>query len=86
MQVYPNPASGNITLLYVPKQTGTSKITILSVDGKRVMETYNGVWEAGKQYVRRLSKWLGTGIYMIQVTEKNAMPIKRSLSVVIISN
>ena len=78
MQVYPNPAAEMVTLSYVPKQTGSSKIAILTIDGKKVVEIDNGVWEAGKKYVKRIDVGrLTRGVYMIQVTEKDAITNKK---------
>jgi hypothetical protein len=78
MQLYPNPASTTVTLLYVPKQTGTTQTTILTVDGKKVIETNNGIWEAGKQYTRKIDlSRLARGVYMIQVIEKHSVTNKK---------
>lgn len=78
IQLYPNPASTTVTLLYVPKQTGTTKITVLTADGKMVIETGNGIWEAGKKYTKNIDlSRLARGVYMIQVTEKNAVTNKK---------
>jgi len=79
MQVYPNPASAaTVTLSYVPTQTGNTKIAILTLDGKKVFETNNGVWEAGKKYVKRIDvSRLIRGVYMIQVIGTDKTTIKK---------
>jgi hypothetical protein len=78
IQVYPNPASETLTVSYTPTQTGNSKISIFTIDGKNVLEVNNGVWQAGKQYVKSIDvSRLLRGVYMIQVTEKDAVTNKR---------
>ena len=68
INIYPNPASANFTLVYVPKQTGTSSISILTVDGKKVMEFNNGIWEAGKKYLKNIDvSKLVRGLYLVQL-------------------
>ena len=78
IQVYPNPATAIITLSYVPTQTGTAAIAILTVDGRKVMEFNNGVWEAGKKYVKRIDvSKLVRGVYMIKVIGTDKMMNKK---------
>lgn len=68
IQVFPNPASAYITLSYIPVSTGSSAIALFTIDGKKVMETSNGVREAGKKYVKRIDvSRLIKGVYIIQL-------------------
>ncbi len=78
MDVYPNPASDNLRLSVVPANTGRSKITLLTIDGKRVMEINNGITEAGKNYVKNIDvSKLVAGVYMIQLTTGYKITIKK---------
>jgi hypothetical protein len=78
MDVYPNPATNNVMLSFVPANRGISKMTLLTVDGKRVMEVNYGVSEAGKNYVKNIdvSKLVG-GVYMIQLNTGDKTTIKK---------
>ena len=40
-QLMPNPASDNITLSFVPSLTGTSIVTVFTIDGRKVIEFNN---------------------------------------------
>jgi hypothetical protein len=72
INIYPNPASANFTLVYVPEQTGASSISILTVDGKKVMEFNNGIWEAGKKYIKNIDvSKLVRGLYLVQLNSGN---------------
>ena len=78
MDVYPNPATNNVRLSFVPANTGISKITLLTIDGKRVMEINNGVSEAGKKYVKNIDvSKLVRGVYMIQLNTGDKTTIKK---------
>ncbi len=78
MDVYPNPASDNVRLSVVPANTGRSKITVLTIDGKRMIEINNGVTEAGKNYVKNIDvSKLVSGVYMIQLTSGYKTTIKK---------
>jgi hypothetical protein len=78
MEVYPNPASTNIKLSFVPGSNGASKITLLTIDEQKVMEINNGILEAGKKYVKSIdiSKFV-SGVYLIQLTEGGRTTIKK---------
>jgi len=68
LKVFPNPTSDDIALSYVPAQTGNSRIAIFAIDGRKVLETNNGIWEAGRKYVKRIDvSGLVKGVYIIQV-------------------
>ena len=78
MDVYPNPANNNVRLSFVPGNTGVSKITLLTIDGKRIMEINNGVSEAGKNYVKNIDvSKLVSGVYMIQLNTGYKVTIKK---------
>jgi hypothetical protein len=68
INIYPNPASANFTLVYVPAQTGNSSISMLTADGKKVMDINNGIWEAGKKYTKNIDvSKLVRGLYLVQL-------------------
>jgi len=78
MDVNPNPASNNVRLSFVPATTGIAKITLLTIDGKRVIEINNGVSEAGKNYVRNIDvSNLVAGVYIIQLNTGYKITIKK---------
>ena len=78
MDVYPNPATSNVVLSFVPANTGISKITLLTIDGKRVMEINNGISEAGKKYIKNIDvSKLVRGVYMIQLNTGDKTTIKK---------
>ena len=68
IKVIPNPASEFITVSFVPKNTGNSKIILSAFDGRKLMEINNGVAEAGKQYWKKINvSNLPNGIYVIRI-------------------
>jgi hypothetical protein len=68
IQVIPNPASEFITVSFVPKNTGNSKIVLSALDGRKLMEINNGVAESGKQYWKKINvSNLPGGIYVIRI-------------------
>ncbi|MDN3654626.1 MBG domain-containing protein [Ferruginibacter paludis] len=78
LSIFPNPASADFTLVYVPAQTGASSISILTADGKQVMEFNNGVWEAGKKYVKNIDvSRLVRGLYLVQLKTGNNTTVKK---------
>ncbi len=78
MDVYPNPATNNVVLSFVPANTGISKIALLTIDGKRVMEINNGISEAGKKYIKNIDvSKLVRGVYMIQLNTGDKTTIKK---------
>ena len=78
LTLLPNPASNNITLAYVPETTGVSKITILTIDGRKVMEMNNGFAEAGKQYTKKIDvNKLQNGVYLVQISTGSKVSSKK---------
>jgi len=68
IRVIPNPATDLITVSFVPKNTGNSKIILSAFDGRKLMEINYGVAEAGKQYWKNINvSNVPNGIYVIQV-------------------
>lgn len=78
MDIYPDPATDNVRLSVVPATTGRSKITLLNIDGKRVLEINNGVTEAGSNYVKNIDvSKLASGVYIIQLVTGYKTTIKK---------
>ncbi|MDB5275807.1 MAG: subtilase family protease [Ferruginibacter sp.] len=78
LSIFPNPASADFTLVYVPAQTGNSSISILTADGKQVMEFNNGVWEAGKKYIKNIDvSRLVRGLYLVQLKTGNNTTVNK---------
>src|SRR5688572_4537070 len=74
----PNPASDNLTLAFVPGATGVSKITILTIEGKKLLEINNGVAEAGKRYTKKIDvSKLKNGIYLVQLSGGDKVTSKK---------
>lgn len=67
-KVFPNPASGNATLLMNVLQTGTVKINVIDMTGKVAMEVYNGVLTSGEQTIDFNTDRLTSGMYIISIT------------------
>ena len=78
MEIYPNPASNHITLSFVPGSTGTSKISLFTIDERKVMEINNGILDAGKNYVKNIDvSKLVRGMYLIQLSGSDKITIKK---------
>ncbi len=78
MEVYPNPATNFIALTFVPGATGSSEITLLTIDGKKVLGIDNGVCEAGRKYYKRMDIGsLAKGVYIIQLRSADKITIKK---------
>jgi len=66
--INPNPASGYITVSFVPVQTGRSKIEIFTINGRKVFEADYGICEAENKYIKQIDvNKLINGIYLIRV-------------------
>lgn len=76
--IMPNPASDNITLSFVPSFSGNSKIILLTIDGRKVIEIDNSLYEAGKKYIKQIDvSKLNSGVYMIQLWNANKITVKK---------
>ena len=77
-QLMPNPASDNITLSFVPSATGTSILTVYTIDGRKVIEFNNSVTEAGKQYTRKIdvSKFKN-GVYLMRLQSADKVTVRK---------
>jgi hypothetical protein len=77
-QLMPNPASDNITLSFIPLATGTSIVTVFTVDGRKVFEFNNGYAEVGKQYTKKIdvSKFKN-GVYLIQLQSADKVTVRK---------
>ena len=68
LMIFPNPATETITVSFVASQTGSSKIVLYSLDGRKVIDMNNGVYEAGKRYQKQLDvRNLVSGVYLLQI-------------------
>jgi hypothetical protein len=78
IRVLPNPASDHINLSFVPKYSGSSKIIISALDGKRLIEIDYGLTQAGNKYLKRIDmSKLANGIYVVQVINGAKMTTKK---------
>jgi hypothetical protein len=68
MNIYPNPASNQINISFVPEVTGNSKIILYTVDGRKTIEIDNNFVEAGKLYLSNIDvSKLSKGVYLVQL-------------------
>ena len=78
IRVLPNPASDHINLSFVPKYSGSSKIIISALDGKRLIEIDYGLTQASNKYLKRIDmSKLANGIYVVQVINGAKMTTKK---------
>ncbi|MDQ3277527.1 MAG: T9SS type A sorting domain-containing protein, partial [Bacteroidota bacterium] len=79
LQVYPNPARGNVTLAFLPKRTGNATVQVYNASGTRVLNVYRGTAEANRLFTRKIDtqQW-AAGVYIIQVV-MNDRVINRKL-------
>ncbi|HET9434440.1 MAG TPA: T9SS type A sorting domain-containing protein, partial [Chitinophagaceae bacterium] len=78
IRVLPNPASDHINLSFVPKYSGSSKIIISALDGKRLIEIDYGLTQAGNKYLKRIDmSKLANGIYIVQIINATKMTTKK---------
>lgn len=78
VSIIPNPASDYINLSFVPIRTGNSKIVLYTIDGKKVVETDNGICEAGKNYMKKIDvSKLVNGVYVVQLRSTDKITVKK---------
>jgi len=77
-RVIPNPASDYVTISFVPKNTGNSKLALFSIDGKKISEITNGVCQAGMKYQKKIDvSKLISGVYIIQLRSEEKVTVKK---------
>jgi Subtilase family. len=77
-RVVPNPASDYVTISFIPKNTGSSKLALFSIDGKKISEIANGVCQAGMKYQKKIDvSKLITGVYIIQLWSAEKVSVKK---------
>jgi hypothetical protein len=59
-------------------ETGTSTLTIYTIDGRKVFEFNNGSIEAGKQYTKKIdvSKYKN-GVYLIRLQSADKATVRK---------
>jgi hypothetical protein len=78
IELYPNPATNSLTVSFVPAITGNSKIALLTIDGKKILEINNGIAKSGKKYYKKIDVTkLVSGVYLVQLTNNNKLTIKK---------
>jgi hypothetical protein len=78
VQIIPNPATNYIMLSFVPAHTGSSEIVLFTIGGKKVLETNNGICEAGVKYQKKIDvSKLISGVYVVQLRSKEKITIKK---------
>ena len=76
--IRPNPASGHITISFVTTKTGSSKIEIFTINGRKVLETGYGTCEAGNSYVKQVDvSKLINGIYLVRLWNAGSVTNKK---------
>ena len=67
--INPNPASGYITVSFIPLKSGASKIEIFTINGRKVLESNYGLCETGNKYIKQIDvNKLINGIYLVRVS------------------
>jgi len=78
VRVIPNPATDFITVSFVPDRTGSSKIVIYAIDGRKVLESDYGIAKADVLQQKRLDiSKLIKGIYFVQVWTADKVTTKK---------
>ena len=76
--IVPNPATSYIDLSFVPDKSGTLKIELFTIDGKKVSGTYYGIGEAGSKYVKKIDvSKLIPGVYLVRLNSTDKMILKK---------
>jgi hypothetical protein len=77
-QIVPNPATNYIDLSLVPATSGTLKIELFTVDGKKISGTYSGMGEAGVKYNKKIDvSKLIPGVYLVRLISTDKIIIKK---------
>ncbi len=80
VRIYPNPATNQVIVSFVPEQPGNSRIMLYTLDGRKVLEVNNGRTEPGISYLKSLNvSKLARGVYMLQLWSGNKVTIKKVL-------
>jgi hypothetical protein len=80
VQIYPNPATNQVIVSFVPEQPGNSRIMLYTLDGRKVLDVNNGRTEPGISYLKSLNvSKLARGVYMLQLWSGNKVTIKKVL-------
>ena len=67
LTMYPNPASEELNISFVPGKTGSSTIALYDKNGKLVSYLYNGVLEERKTYLRKIdTRLIPSGVYFVK--------------------
>jgi hypothetical protein len=76
--INPNPATGHITVSFVPVRTGISKIEIFTINGRKVIEADWGICEAENRYIKQIDvNKLVNGIYLVRVWNAGSITNKK---------
>jgi len=69
LMVHPNPATEYVNLVFVPSQTGITKMELFTINGAKVFEADYGICEAGKRYSKTINIGkLVNGIYLVRLS------------------
>jgi len=61
-------------LSIVPLQTGSARIEVYTINGTKVMETNDGIYEAGARYLKQLNVGkLVNGMYLVRIWNGNSV-------------
>jgi hypothetical protein len=76
--INPNPATGYITVSFVPVRSANSKIEIFTINGRKVIETDWGICDAENRYIKQLDiNKLPNGIYLVRVWNGGSVTNKK---------
>jgi hypothetical protein len=78
IRMFPNPASGIVTVSYIPQIRGKSRIIISGIDGKKSIDMELGVMDPGQRYVNQFNiSHLKNGVYLVQIINGNSVTSKK---------
>jgi hypothetical protein len=78
VSIYPNPATNQVIVSFVPEQSGNSKIMLYTMDGRKAIEVNNGRTDSGMLYLKSLDvSKLARGVYMLQLWSGDKVTIKK---------
>ncbi len=64
---YPNPFNPKTAICFSLEQSGTVKVSVFDLQGRRVADLFNGVKDAGEHEVSWEAQGLGSGIYFVRL-------------------
>jgi predicted acyl esterase len=81
LKVYPNPANGNVNVVFEMEQKAQLQIDLIDITGKHIKQLANGKFTTGSHQISADLEQLSNGLYLVRIISENGIQAIQKLTI-----